>query len=251
MLNSIFMRILPAALVLAVLCAGCAHKRTDLYTYVPESTNMLAGANLDRVRESSLTAAFPAFQSLVERFKEGHYLVTAFRGTEVLEIERGPFAAPPAGMKIVEAGVALQGPASLVQAAETQHASGMPGNQPLVAHASSADVWFAIQRGTQLPLAGNLVNLNRFFQKAEYTTLELKLDIPVDATLTMYTATSDDAVPLEQELRAAVTMASVGEKEDGLWKSARITRDDRHVRIELLISLADLQRLYSFSIQGK
>lgn len=246
------MRTVPVLLIVAILSAGCARKKADVYTYVPEGTNMLLGANLDRVRQSALTAQFPALRSLVERFKDGRYLITAFRGTEVLEIERAPFTAAPAGMRLVDPDVALQGSPAIVQSAETQHASGKPGNEALAKHASTADVWLAIQRGTQLPLPGNLANLNRFLARADYTTLELTLSLPVDATLTMYAGTSREAIPLEQELRAALTLASAGDKENAaLWSSARIKRDDRHVRAQLSIPLAVLQRLYSFSSQGK
>lgn len=236
---------IAAAVWVALVCAGCAHKAANVYTFVPPGTVVLAGADLDRVRASPL-------RDLAAPFPEAQHVLAAWNGREVLAILRGQFQSAPSGTTLVDRGLALAGSPSMVQTAEAQHGLDISGNARLTDHAGTAPVWVVIQGGTVLPLPGNFANLNRLLRSADYAAIELTPGNTVNVVATIHSTSAQAASQTEESLRALVTLTAAADREyASLLRAIRVSRDDGTVRAQGSVPADLVLRLYSFSSQGK
>src|SRR5579872_387145 len=138
-----------ALLMLSIGCRSTPPPVIDsgMAAWVPVSSTLVAGIDLDRLRASPLYGQLPpAVGALLDPLKEAHSLLLASDGKELAIIARGPFKQTPAGATAVEHDLAVAG--------SPEFLGGRRGAPDLIAYASTVapgnPVWIAAQGGAAL-----------------------------------------------------------------------------------------------------
>jgi hypothetical protein len=165
------------ALALLVLFSACRREPqplADLAPYLPANSSMIAGIDVDRLRDT------PLFPKLPESFRDASYVLAAYDAPNVVTVSR-------VKGKIV--------------------ATTKPGAAPgLIRHAANTPIWIVIRGDTPLPLTGNLANLNRLLQQTLYTRITAHIESRVEFEAEGVCASDQAAEHLEQNLRAIATL---------------------------------------------
>jgi len=217
---------------------------------VPSDTILLAGLQLERIRETALYPALPAtWRAVLEPLRGATGLLVAYNGSDLLVIAQGRFQSAPAGAVLLVPTLALAGSPAAIRAATQQRGTGRTGAPALVARAESAagkPIWLAAQGHRSVPLTGNLANVNRLLQLVDYATLTADIDSRVDVHATGLCRTAEDGRQLEESLRALVSLAAAGTRDAdlaGVLQSAQVTRDGASVQMAISASAAALEKL--------
>jgi hypothetical protein len=167
-----------AIALLAVSCNRTPEPRAaidpKLAAQVPPDSNALLGLDLAALRSSPLAGKLPA------AFAGAPYALIAIRGQEVL-----PVSSASAAVRYP--------PGDLLARAE-----------PL---ARANPIWAVIRGGTDLPLSGNLANLNTLLQDAASVTLSARLEDRLTVDLQAWCPTVAAASRFEGSLRAILLLA--------------------------------------------
>jgi len=209
---------------------------------IPGDTVALGAADLEQLRASPfLGAAGGAERGLVEGYPGVSKLLVAWNGSDVLIVLRGLFKTPPAGAAMIAPGLAAAGSSKSVASASAQYRSGQTGARNLIDYGSAigarSAVWLAVRGGTPLPLSGNLANLNRLLEDADYAGATLDLGQAATLRLAARGHTADAAERMEEHLRGFLSLAGEAEirrpELASLLGNARIQRSGRDVTAEL------------------
>jgi|SRR5579871_1009065 len=241
----------PLPVLLATLLAGCHPPEAlpgvdpDMARCVTSDTLAVAGVRLD-IRTATLP---PAWSAALEPFREATSALLAYNGKQFLVIARGHFSAPPPGGVLLAKEMALAGPAELVRAATLQRATGRTGAFALLEKAqpfAAMPVWFVVHGTAQLPLPGNLANLNQLLHMTEYTAVGLDLG-PSMKLQALATCTSPGAAQhFEETIRAMLTLARAANRDPDLGvilRSAEVQRTGLIVQASMTGSRAGLDKL--------
>lgn len=236
----------PAALAILAACRTSAPPAAippALSARVPPATIALAGVDLDRLRTSPLYAKLPtAALAFLQPFDRAHHALIASTGAELLVIARGVVP----GATQIAPDLALSGAPDLIAAATAAHppaailapAESVAPNNPL---------WLAIRGGIDLPLEGNLANLNNLLRDTDYVTLAIHPNDPAQLDLIAHCPTPAAALRFEQSFRAIVSLAAAANARQpalaGPLQSVRIRRDELVVRASLSAPLDALAKL--------
>ncbi len=226
---------LAAALALLGLLASCRSSigtsaiDPALASCIPPGTIAIAGANLEELRASPLVASLP----LVEPFHDARWLLAAWSGKDLLIAANRERGARPS----------FSGAPDAVRAARQQEQTGAPGAPALLAEAeplaaAGNQLWAVVRGNVNLPLTGNLANVNRLLRNMEFAAVTLRLSSAVEFGVTARGATAEAARSFEDTLRATLTMAAAGETRRGdfaaLLRSVQVRREDRTVHASLV-----------------
>ncbi|MGO9232048.1 MAG: hypothetical protein ACLQKA_22870 [Bryobacteraceae bacterium] len=221
---------------------------------IGNDTVALAGADLDRLRASSFTAAMgKSVHELLERYGSDAKLMIAWNGSDLLIVERGLFKTPPEGATAIDLGLAATGSPSRVSAAVAQHRAGSTGAPGLLDYGSGIDarsaVWLTVRGGRMLPLGGNLANLNLLLQDADFAGAALDLGEQATLRFGARGRSAESAARLEERLRGFLSLAAEAEirRPDiaRLLHAARIQRNGRDVSATLTASPDAMAKLLS------
>ena len=220
---------------------------------VPPSTTLLAGADLVRLRSSTLYSKLPAAATaLLDQLGEAQSLLLASDGRNLLTIARGRFHQSPPGAIPLARDLMISGTPDFLAAAQAGHKAGRPGAPGLLAYAQTVapglQIWIVAQGGVALPLTGNAANLNRLLRDCENAALAVKVDSKVQLLFTALGRTSDAAKTVENTLRATITLAAAAESRHpemvALLHAIELSRDGRSVRARLSATPDQLQSLW-------
>ena len=216
-------------LILAALAAGCGRRAGEpLTSYIPEAAAAVAFADLNRLRATPLFARLPVPDAL----RDAAAVLAVFDGRDWAVAAGGDFREMPAGAQRIAPRVVAFGGPELVRAMATRPRGG--GN--LLAHApSDAPAWLVTRGGVSLPLVGNLANLNRLLQQAEYTTIALRPAAKIGLDATALCATAERAQHLEENVRALVSLAR--------FEGIDLSREGSTVRVRAAIAPDALPRI--------
>ncbi len=170
-----------AIFAVLVLMAGCRSGPKplidpELAAYMPADATVLAGIDLDRLRTAAVYSKIP------ESFRQGSYTVVGLSGKDLVTASREG------------ARVAVSGPA-------------VKGNPPeLLRYATGDPIWVVARGNAQLPLTGNLANVNRLLQQTEYTTMTARAAERVELRITGVCRTPQAARHLEENVRAIASL---------------------------------------------
>lgn len=238
-----------ALLALAAAAAAC---RTgpppaiprEMAQCVPPGAVVLAGARLEALRASPLYPRLPASAvAFLQPFRDASDLLLVFNGADLLLIARGHFREAAPGATLAGGNLMLSGSAALVQAALAQRRSGAPGSKDLLAQAEAGaaghEIWAATRGGVNLPLTGDASNLNRLLWLAQFATVGLRAEPPMQLDFAAQCATPGAANHLEETLRAFLSLAAAGvarQKElAAILKAADVRRDGERVQAALRV----------------
>jgi len=253
-------RLLLALAILACACGtACRQSQPPLVdagmaSWIAGDTVALAGADLDRLRASSFTAAMgKSVADLLERYSSDSKLMIAWNGSDLLIVERGLFKTPPEGATAIDLGLAATGSPSRVSAAVAQHRAGSAGAPGLLDYGSGigarSAVWLTARGGRMLPLGGNLGNLNVLLQDADFAGAALDLDAEATLQFAARGRSVESAERLEERLRGFLSLATEAEihRPDiaRLLHAARIQRNGRDVSATLTASPDAMAKLLS------
>ncbi len=212
----------------------------------------LAGADLDRLRASPFIAAMDtSARDLLAEYSNASKLLVAWNASDLLIVMRGTFKTPPAGATAIAAGLAVAGLPGRVASALAQHRTGHTGAQGLIDYGSEignrGTIWIAVRGGTALPLSGNLANLNRLLQDADYAGVALDLGEAATLRFGARGRTAESATRLEERLRGFLSLVEEAEVRRPdiarLLGAARIQRAGRDVTATLTASPDVLAKL--------
>lgn len=219
---------------------------------VTSETVAVAAADLDKLRASPfLTGLSGTARSLLTGYDTDSKLLVAWNGSELLIVQRGLFKTSPPGVTIVEPGLAVAGSPSRISSALAQHRMGSAGAPGLIAYGSEIGagkaIWLALRGGTQLPLSGNLANLNVLLEDADFTGASLDLGKEAALQMNARGRTGQSAERLEERLRGFLSLAAEAEirrpEIAQLLRDARIARSGRNVTATLSASPDALAKL--------
>ncbi|MGA2117506.1 MAG: hypothetical protein ABSH56_22430 [Bryobacteraceae bacterium] len=215
---------------------------------IPGDAEIVAGANLDQLRDTPLWRAAPP--GLVEPFREGSRVVVAWARNQWLVLGRGSFSQPPEGGRWLAPGVVAAGSGQLMAEAggrwRAAHAAG-PLVEFALTHAAGSALWIAASAGAELPLSGNYANLNRLLADVTYVSLSARL--AGDCRLRLSAESRGEAAGrrFEQTLRAMLSLAAMAEARHaelaGALNQAVVRRDGRRIEAELSGSMQTVARL--------
>ncbi len=205
----------------------------------------LAGADLERLRASPFANGMGnSARELLERYGSASKLLIAWNGSDLLIVIRGLFKTPPPGATAIEPGLAVAGSPNRISIAVAQHGAGSTGARGLIDYGaefgSGRAIWLAVRGGTALPLSGNLANLNRLLEDADFAGVALGLGETATLRLSARGRTAESAERLEERLRGFLSLAGEGEihrpELARLLGAAQIQRSGRDVTATLSAS---------------
>jgi hypothetical protein len=188
--------------------------------FIPPDTVVLAGIQVDRLRETPLYRKL-ATSNRLPRFDSQNditELLIANDGKNTLAIARGRFdRAAPGGFTRVDSRIALAGSEPLVSAAIARRKSGRSGAPAaLLAHADALSVdpqiwavvtgWPGLDPDT-LRAMGNFANLNRVLLSTEEARLTIDLHAGVQAAFNGTCRSDAEATSLSESLRGLLGLA--------------------------------------------
>jgi hypothetical protein len=250
-----------AVLALAAAAASCRPSGpppaipAELTACVPPGALLLAGARLDSLRASPLYPRLPgAARTFLEPLRDASGLLLVFNGAGILLVSQGHFREAPPGATLAGSHLMLSGSPALIQAALAQRRSGSPGSPGLLAEASAAAVghavWIAARGKVDLPLSGDAANLNRFLRLADFATLGLRLEAPMQLDAAAQCPTPDAARHLEESLRAFLSLAALGVSRQpqlaAMLHAVDVRREANTVRVSLTAPGEDMPHLFDF-----
>jgi hypothetical protein len=216
-----------------------------LAAHLPATATILAGVNLERVRESPLYRQLPpAAVALMGSLSSARTLLAAADGARYLVLARGEFREAPAGGTLLAQGLAgIGSPDWLDEARHGKSKNGLLARaEPL---ARSADIWMAAAGSANLPVSGNGENLNRLLHATEYATLSVRLTDSVALEVIGMCSGSGPAAHLEETIRAFAGIGAGAAARDpalsSLLRRIRITREGTAVHVSLTVEAAELQ----------
>jgi hypothetical protein len=239
------------ALALLALAAGIACKQSPppvvdsgMASCISGDTVALAGADLDRLRASPFVNGMGAGRDLLAQYSSASKLLVAWNSRELLIVERGLFKTPPPGATAIEPGLAVAGSLSRISSALAQHRAGSTGAPGLIDYGSEigaqSAIWLAVRGGTELPVSGNLANLNVLLQDADFAGAALDLGEAATLRFDARGRTAESAERLEERLRGFLSLAQEAEirrpEIARLLADARIGRSGRNVTATLSAS---------------
>lgn len=237
-----------AALALAAAGSSCRPSGpppaipVEMADCVPPGALLLAGAKLDSLRASPLYERLPASaRGFLEPLHDASAVLGVFNGTDLLLIAHGRFRQAAPGATLVGPDLMLSGSQALVKAAMAQRRSGGPGSRDLLAQASAEAegrvLWIAARGRVNLPLAGDLDNINRFLRLADFATVGLRLEAPAGIDLAAQCPTPEAAQHLEESLRAILSLSVLGAARQpqiaAMLRSADVRREQSEVHATL------------------
>jgi hypothetical protein len=252
-------RLWGAAVALAAGAASCGPAGPppaiprEMAERVPPGALLVAGARLDALRASPLDAHLPpAARTFLEPLKDASDVLAAFDGEGILLIARGHFREAAAGATLVGSNLMLSGSSALVQAALAGRRAGSPGPRDLLAHASTAAaghaVWVATRGNVNLPLTGDAANLNRFLRMADFATVGLRIEPPMQLDVAAQCGSPDNAQHVEETLRAFLSLSAAGLARQpelaAMLRSAGVQREGTTVRASLTAPADAVPRLF-------
>jgi hypothetical protein len=167
----------PAFLSLLLFAAACRHspRRSELAAFLPANASIVGGFDIDALRNTAL------FPKLPENFREASYVMAALDPPNLVTAE------------IVRGNIRATAP---------------PGPPPdLARHATAAPIWIVVRGTAQLPLQGNLSNINRLIEQTDYTVISIKLTDKAEFEAEGVCRSAEAAAHLDQNLRAIATLA--------------------------------------------
>lgn len=206
---------LKALATFACLAAGCGVRPgpNAITAATPPGTVAVASLDLDRVHNAPVYPRLPqAIRALADTYRTAQRILIAWNGTDVLLIVRG--TAP--GATAIGPNLVATGSPESIRAATAQYRTGKPGAPGLVdygaATAGESPIWAAVQGGVNLPLSGNIRNLNRLFRNLEYTVLAVDLTTSIDLHITALGRDEQAAREFEESLRGMLSLTSAAEE---------------------------------------
>lgn len=172
----------PVALLLLVALAACrreADPLADLAAYLPTNAVVVAGLDVDRLRNTPLHAKLP------ESFREASYVLAALDPPNFVTASR------------VNGTVKATGPAVNAPPAILGYAA--PG----------AALWVVARGDAQLPLTGNLANLTKLLRQTDYTRVTAKVADRIDFAAEGVCSSQPAAERLESTIRAMATLLNI------------------------------------------
>jgi hypothetical protein len=168
-----------APLTVLILAAGCrtAPKPSDLAAYLPTDASIVGAFDIDALRNT------PLFPKLPENFREASYVMAALDPPNLVT-------------------------ASLIQG-RIQATTPKSTPPDLARHATTAPIWVAVKGTAQLPLTGNLSNINTLLGQTDYTVISIQLKDHAEFTAEAVCRTPEAASHLDQNLRAIATLAKL------------------------------------------
>lgn len=257
-------RLWAAMLVVVVVAAGAASCRPagpppviprEMAACVPPGAVLVAGAKLDALRASPIYARLPAAAlAFFKPLEDASGLLVVFNGAEILLIEQGRFRQAAPGATLAGGNLMLAGSPALIAAALAQRRSGAPGSRDLLAQAGAAAaghaVWIASRGNVNLPLTGDAANLNRFLRPAQFATVGLRIEPPMELDFAAQCATPDAGKELEETLRAFLSLTAAGFRRQpelaGLLKTVEVRREGGAVKASLVAPAEAMPRLLDF-----
>jgi hypothetical protein len=223
----------------------------QLARLVPPSAEILVGVDLAALRGSALYAKLPrGAQQFLEPFTEASYLLAASRGFNVLIAACGGGAKAPAGGTMLAPGLSVSGSPDAVESANNAFRAAKGEPPELVAWAEAAasyPVWLVARGTANLPVTGNLANLNRFLRSTAYTTAGIAIGPRLEFAAAAVCRTPAQAQRLEETLRAFVSLAaaaSSGTPPGGVLQSLEYRTEGATLRIHASAIPADFEALW-------
>lgn len=215
---------LPLAAALLAFAAGIACKQAGppplvdagMAACISGDTVALAGADLDRLRASPFVNGMGgSARELMAQYRNASKLLVAWNASDLLIVMRGTFKTPPVGATATAPGLAVAGSPGRVASARVQYRTGQTGAQGLIDYGSEigghGTIWLAVRGGTALPLSGNLANLNRLLQDADFAGAALDLDETAMLRFGARGRTAESAGQLEERLRGFLSLVEEAE----------------------------------------
>jgi hypothetical protein len=165
---------------------------------------MVGGFDVAALRQT------PLFPKLPENFRDASYVMAALDPPNLVT-------------------------ASLVQG-RVQATSPKSTPPDLARHATADPIWIAVRGSAQLPLTGNLSNINRLIEQTDYTVISVRLADKAEFTAEGVCRTPEAAAHLDQNLRAIATLARL---------PLQSRADGSTVKVTASSSIEDLLRAFS------
>lgn len=201
-------RFLAAALLLFL--SACGHPPPSplaaLAAKLPSDAVVLAGADLDRLRATSLSAKLP------DAFRNGSYLLAAYTGNEIAT-----------AMRAADGRIELSAPAG----------QGAPAD--LLDRAPNAPLWIVARGSATPPLAGNLANLNRLLHQTEYTVVVATPGDTIALRADAFCRGDAAARHLEENIRAISSLTRF---------PVEVSREGANVHVTAAVSAESLAKLF-------
>jgi hypothetical protein len=222
---------------------------------VPAGAVLLAGAKLNSLRASPIYPGLPSSaQSFLKPFQDANSLLLVFNGADILLIAQGHFREAAPGAILVGSNLMLSGSPVLLRAALAQRRSGDLASRDLLEQASPAAaghaLWITSRGNIHLPRAGDAENINRFLRQAQFATVGLRIEPPMQLDFSAQCATPDAATHLEETLRAFLSLSAAGvarQKELAIMlRSADVRREGVAVRAALTAPEDAMPQLFDF-----
>jgi hypothetical protein len=171
-------------LLLSCALAACSHRERgpidpELASRLPSSAQVVAGLDVDRLRGT------PLFAKLPDSLREASTVLAAYDPPNLVTVSR------------VRDRIVVHGPA----------AKGPPPD--LLRYASDAPIWVVARGSTDLPLIGNLSNLNRMLRQTDFTRVTAQVADRVEYRAEGVCGTAEQAQHLESNIRAIATLAQL------------------------------------------
>jgi hypothetical protein len=241
--------LLTALAALGISCRSGPPPAIDpaLAARVPAAATIVAGVNLEQVRNSPLRQQLPpAALAFLESLQTARSVLVASDGANYLVLMRGDFQQARAGSTLLASGLAAMGSPDWLRGAQSNKSG--PGNAMIPraeAVAASAGIWMAAAGSANLPVTGNGENLNRLLHATEYATLAVRLTDNAAFELTALCGGPEPARNWEETVRAFAQLGAAATRRQpqlsGLLRQIRITRDDRTVHVDLTVQPSELE----------
>ncbi len=168
-------------LVCILLATSCARQPKppvdpDLAARLPPNAAIVAGLDIDRLRRT------PLFPKLPESFRDASYVLAGYDPPNLVTASR------IAGRVSVGGSTAKGAPPDLLR------------------HAATTPVWIAARGDANLPLTGNLANLNRLLRQTAYTRVTADVGERIDFAAEGVCRAPEAAAHLEQNVRAIASL---------------------------------------------
>ncbi len=225
-----------ALAALGVSCRSSPPPAIDpaLAARIPPAATILAGINLERVRNSPIRQTLPPIAlQFLQAWGDSRTALIASDGSNYLVLSPGH---PPMGLPDwVSAAVSPRGPTNPL----------LPRAEPL---AGVSDLWVVASGSANLPLTGNGENLTRMLRTTEYATLQVKLAGEIAIEAVGVCRSSEIANHLDETLRGFLMLGTAGTaRQPGLSALLRrilVSREDKTVHVNLVAAPAELQLLF-------
>lgn len=161
----------------------------DLAARLPQNAAVVAGLDIDRLRNTSLLGKLP------ESFRDASYVLAAYDPPNLVTASR------------IAGRISVAGPTST---------KGAPPD--LLRHAAATPVWIVARGDATLPLTGNLANINRLLRQTDYTRVTAAVGDRIDFAAEGVCRAPEAAAHLEQNVRAIASLAGLNldVRRDGL-----------------------------------